>query len=361
MTLWNEILAAYALWPAHDLVLATVVHVSGSAYRRPGARMLVCPDGQRVGMISGGCLDKDVARNARAWTTDAARTVTYDTRGTLLAPQGPYGSGCDGVVQILLERLVAGAHDNPLEIVASCRASGRDLAMASCYSGRTGARWVSGAGPHDVAASLEAALDWAVPRSVQIGAERWLVERLRPEPELVVFGAGDDARPLVAAAAALGWTVRVASESATLATQARFPGAVQILAAPAQTWVEATQTGAASYVVVMTHSYKLDLLLVPALLASDAAWIGLMGPRTRTMGLMRQLVAAGATPSAANLARVQTPVGLDLGADAPNEVALSILSGLVAARNGRAGGLLREASGAIHQDHSGVSRQEVEL
>lgn len=350
MSTWVQILEQYRQLSDEPAVLATVVAVRGSAYRRPGARMLICPDGSRVGMISGGCLDKDVARNAAAWTAAGPRTVSYDTRGTLLEPQGPYGSGCDGVVDILLEPLGEG---NVLDVVGAAFAVGETARFATCYAspsssvGRRVAATQGAAAPAPVQAALERASTHRA-RTVLCGDERWLVEQVRPPVQLAVLGVGDDARPLVAAAAALGWEVRVAGASETAATRARFPAAARVVAGPVEGWLDALGVGPQTYVVVMTHSYRKDLTLLPQLLDGPAAWIGLMGPRSRTMGLMRELVERGCSPTRWDLARVQTPVGVDLGADEPEEVAMSVLAGLIAARNGRAGGLLRDRDGAIH-------------
>ena len=375
--------ASVAAREGESLVLGTVVDVEGSAYRRPGARMVLTGEGARVGMISGGCLDKDVARHAWAWTAEGPRVVLYDTRGDALRPQGAYGSGCDGIVQLLLERLPTPAgRINPLEQLAEVWRSGQEAVMATFVEGvgplgeLVGRRvlWRGEAlerdqgVPEEVALALSGPMreapGWIRPRSVEV---RWgdarltaLVEALSPPPELLIFGAGDDAQPLAAMAASAGWRVRVADAWPALTTPARFPQAEEVRCAPIEQLVAQLQPGRHTHAVVMTHSFNADVALIPALLATEAPYIGLMGPRRRTMNLMRALAEGGSLPDPEALARVQTPVGLDLGADAPEEVAISILGGVVAFRNQRRGGLLRDHDGdAIHDPHQRASAAEV--
>ncbi|MEO1272937.1 MAG: XdhC family protein [Myxococcota bacterium] len=281
---------------------------------------------------------------------------------------------------LLLERLPAPAnHIDPLEQIAAARADGHTLIMATVYEAndqphRVGQRITLTTAPGGnvlqsdpgvssglIAAlrtSLDAAPTWRRPRSVSVDTDQGqitaLVEAIAPPPQLLILGAGDDAQPLAAMASTTGWRVQVADKWPALATAARFPTA-QVTCAPIEGLLADLKPNAHTYAVVMTHSFNDDLILLPDLLRSEVAWIGLMGPRRRTMNLMRTLVADGRLPDPEALARVQTPVGLDLGADAPEEVAVSILGGVVAARNGRAGGLLRDRNdGAIHEPHTHI-------
>lgn len=374
MSLLAEILRASK---SGRYVLGTVVDVAGSAYRRPGARVLIEADGSRHGMISGGCLDKDLTRHAFAWTTDGPVTAMYDTRGDELHPQGAFGSGCDGVVQILLER-----HDGAdsaahrlLAAVERAWSEAQSLTLATIYAAQDdsliGKRIVFGpAGwrdelPEDVCEGLTVlaseARSWRRPRSVSLEREGGdvtaLVETIHPPVELLVLGAGDDARPLVGMASNMGWTVRVVDKWPALATSARFPDAHQVVCCRPGELLDHIEVTRHTRVAMMTHNFEDDLEFLPMLLETETPWIGLMGPRRRTANLMRQLLQRGTLPSPEAFERVQTPVGADLGADAPEEVALSVLAGLVASRNQATAGLLRERdAAAIHEEHQRMIR-----
>ncbi len=355
MTDLHKLLDTHAAEGSPDVVVGTVVDVRGSAYRLPGARVLVQANGQRTGMISGGCLDKHLGRRAWALTEAGPNLVHFDTRGTPLNPRGPYGSGCDGVVEVFLERWGTGA----LSLASLARRAQQescDIDVGTIFAGPDGlvGKRVTRDGhdlgvPDALVAQIRRELR---PRrrskSIDVGDCRVFVETIRPALTLTVFGAGDDVQPLARMASAMGWRVQVADRRSLMAHAKRFPTARVLTANTIAELFEATQIGPHSHILVMTHDYDDDLELLPHLLASPAAFIGLMGPRRRTMQLIQALVASGQAPSKQDLSRVQTPVGVDLGADAPEEVALSVLSGLVAFRNNASGGLLRDKPGAIH-------------
>ncbi len=352
--------------PGHPYVLGTVVDVQGSAYRRPGARVLIERDGTRHGMISGGCLDKDVARHAWAWTENGPICALYDTRADTLHPHGRYGAGCDGVVKILLERVDT---KTPFIQEISASATNRQaLRMLTVYSSHPGHKWT---GHHittqtsvadyepvflrDLQDALTGPFAHKRPYSLLLEHEEHslsvLVEHITPPPSLLILGAGEDARALSRIAQSMGWSVAVADKWPAMLTETRFPGARLHSGSPVDV-AEEIVVGTNVYVVMMTHSFEDDLLFLPRLLASDAPFIGLMGPRSRTVKLLTALAAKGYTVDKEDAARIQTPVGLDLGADAPEEVALSIMGGLLAAKNGASAGLIRDKAGqTIHVKH----------
>lgn len=366
MTTLADILNAARAMPR--AVLGTLVDVRGSSYRRPGARVLVGEDGRRVGMISGGCLEREVVRQAFALTEGGPTLASYDTRGDALRPFGAYGSGCEGIVSLWLERV--GGPSCALGAIEAAWAAGEALGVATVYDAQgagealLGRRATLRAGAWSGDPSVEEVFGeavagawgarWpsAVTASVGGGEVTALVEHLPPPPELLVYGAGDDVQPLVAMAAAMGWAVHVVDRWPALATTARFPQAASVRCVAPEVAGEAVTIRPWTHALLMTHSLRDDLVLLPMLLDSPSPWIGLLGPRRRTMRLMAELASRGRLPDAEALARVQTPAGLDLGAEAPEEVALSVLAGLVAARNGACGGLLRDASGAIHAEHA---------
>jgi xanthine/CO dehydrogenase XdhC/CoxF family maturation factor len=353
LPLWRELETAGA-----DYVLATVVEVQGSSYRRPGACMLLAPDGRRAGTVSGGCLEAQVA--SRAWWLTAngptiQRYSTAEEDGEL-----PYGSGCGGVVFLLLERRpTSGPLLAALEQAFNQRSA---LAVATILEGpQLGRRAFAGLAHnrseipdpsiHLLQDFAESALDDRSPMERQItiqGTELRTWADYRPaRPGLWIFGAGDDAQPLLGLARELGWFVTIADGRSQLATRDRFPLAdeVHVLtigelpgnqkAAPLAALAKLHSQDAA---VLMTHSFEQDARILASLLALDIplAYIGVLGPQRRTRELLAEvarllnLIASTASAIDARiegwLAQLHAPMGLDLGADTPETIALSVLS-----------------------------------
>lgn len=368
----------WSFWSSarEEMVLGTVVDVRGSAYRRPGASVLISRSGERVGMISGGCLDKDLVRKAWAWTENGPSCVLYDTRGDELHPEGRYGSGCDGLVRLFLERVRPGECARvPLMLRNQAREDLNTRVVATVYEASgafgdlLGAREVleegkeSSQGLFRDSGDLQELL-WqqmrehpagSRPVSVTLRNERGsvtaLVEHIEPPLDLLVLGAGDDVRPLVAQAALMGWSTRVADKWPLLATPQRFPGARNVLCGSLNSLRKELRVRASTFVVVMTHNFEDDLTWIPWILERSPAYLGLMGPRRRTAQLFRRLFDRGMAFSSEQLDCVQTPVGLDLGGDLPEEVAMSIIAGVVAYKNGRSGSFLSLIEGKIHDEH----------
>ena len=326
----TAILGALAAQRGTPAVLATLVGVEGSSYRRPGARLLCLADGSRLGSISGGCLEEDLLEQARGvLDSGAARTVTYDTTAENDLVWG-VGQGCQGVVRIFLERLPA---DSPVwvETLRAQLAARRAVPLA-----------VHHGGPAPTGTQLTAALPASVPR-----AEVFL-ETIPVPPALVIFGAGDDAQPLAALAKTLGWHITVADARAAYATPSRFPSAAALIVAPAAELAARADPGAGDFAVILTHRYADDLELLRRLLPHPLAYLGLLGPRKRTDRLLAQLRAEGLAPTGEMLAKLHAPVGLDLGGRTPETVALAILAEVQARRSGCAPGFLRDRPGPIH-------------
>jgi xanthine dehydrogenase accessory factor len=363
LPLWHELEAAGA-----DYVLATVVAVEGSSYRRPGARMLLAQDGRRAGTVSGGCLEAEVARRAWWLTTDGPVVERYST----LEDDGdlPYGSGCGGVVYILLERRkTASPLLQALKAAFDVRTS---LAIATVLEGpHIGQRAFAGldaepivgaasflpppgerlgnreSHPVTLQTELQNLADRALERRIAIERRismegtpvRIWADYRAARPGLWIFGAGDDAKPLLRLARELGWFVAVADGRSHLATQARFASADVVRALPIDELPDAggddlslLPTDAA---VLMTHSFEQDSHILAWLLrgASDSplAYLGVLGPQRRTReALVEAARLLHLEPSSDRverwLAEIHAPTGIDLGADTPATIALSILA-----------------------------------
>jgi len=322
-------------------VLATLVSVEGSSYRRAGARALIAPNGDRLGSISGGCLEEDLMARARQVAATARPVVAiYDTTSENDLVWG-VGLGCHGVVRVLLEPLTS---DAPWLSHAGLALEGGppceiQVVWAAAAGGKLGTD-LSEPSEAGSAAGVEAA---------RPGIFR---QRLSTPPLLLVCGAGDDAQPLVRWGAELGWRVTVADPRPGYATAARFPAAQEVMSGPVTDLVEAVDPGPGAFVIIMTHHYLHDLPLLRALLPRPLAYLGLLGPRKRAAKLLETLEAEGMVITEAMRRRLFAPVGLDLGAEGPEEVALSAVAEMQATLAGRNGRALRERLGPIHDDRA---------
>ena len=315
LPLWRELESTGA-----EYVLATVVKTEGSSYRKPGARMLLAADGRRAGMVSGGCLEAAVARKAW-WLTEDGPAMrpysTYDDDGEL-----PFGSGCGGVIWILLERRKTA--DAVLLALASAWDARKPLAIATVLEGEQIAQRAFGATPEEAQMALG---EGTVPVWVEYCAAR---------PGLWVFGAGDDTKPLVKIARTLGWYVTVADGRSHLATTGRFAEADAVRVLPAG-GLPRLDLHACDAAVVKTHSFEQDARILGALLVGRVmpAYIGVLGPQRRTRELLEEVAKRlDLVPHArlieAWLEQLHAPTGLDLigvgGAQTPATIALSIVA-----------------------------------
>ncbi|NIM01771.1 MAG: XdhC/CoxI family protein [Acidobacteria bacterium] len=350
-------------------VLATVVRVAGSAYRRPGARMLIDADGRTEGMVSGGCLETDLAdRAGDVLRAGASETVVYDMRSPDDIVWG-LGLGCDGEVRVLLEALDPSAVPAWCAFAVETRERRGYAAIATVFEApraeRLGRRcWANDRGAHgpiDVGTDL----DRAMMRSVETALadrrsrnENWeladgtysgLVEVVGPRIRLCVFGAGADALPLVEQAAALDWHVDVFDHREPFADAGRFPRAGVVRC------VDYAGLDAASLKVdgrtaglLMTHHFLHDRSLLERLIELPWAYLGVLGPRRRLERLMEALTEDGLRPSTAARERLHGPVGLDIGSETPQEIALSAVAEIQAVINERDGGRLRKVTRPLH-------------
>jgi xanthine/CO dehydrogenase XdhC/CoxF family maturation factor len=360
LPLWRELETAEV-----DYVLATVVAVEGPSYRKPGARMLLAPDGRRAGTVSGGCLEAEVAK--RAWWLTAQGPVVE--RYSTAEDEGdrPYGSGCGGVVYLLLERrLTAGpllaalqpAFDKRVPLAIATVLEGPGIGQRA-FAGTTASSAAPEVSPSPEDGQLdftlrglaEQSLEQRTPMEERIPIDgslaRVWVDYCLARPGLWIFGAGDDAIPLHRLARELGWFVAVADGRSNLARRERFPVANQVCVLAAaglpRSNLSSISTSDAQLAlfglnstdaaVVMAHSFEQDARVLATLLALDVppAYIGVLGPQRRTRELLVEASRLLGLPGEEQqverwLASVHAPMGLDLGGEAPAAVALSVLA-----------------------------------
>ncbi|WP_018991438.1 XdhC family protein [Aromatoleum toluclasticum] len=356
--------------------LATVVAVEGSTYRRPGARMLVSADGESAGAISGGCLERDVFRQAaRVLHSGEPTVVVYDSTGEDLA-EG-YSLGCNGVVVVLVEPLAPDGSSAMLDFVADCLRRRRRGVVATVFAAqgaggaRIGARLTLGddgslstCGIDDAAlrARLEDSARTALRdgRSTRVrlptpaGQVEAFIELVTPPPALTIFGAGHDAVPVAQFAKALGWQVSVVSRNAGHGIQGRFVGADRVLVADAETALGGLPEDGGAIAVVMTHNYFEDLRVLRALIPRRPRYVALLGPKRRTDRLLAALEDEGLDVRGEVAGWLHGPAGLDIGADTPEEIALAIVAEIRAVIAGCTGGFARVRRGPLHARHEGA-------
>ena len=362
----NEAQAARAA--GKSVALATVVGIEGSAYRLPGARMLIVDGKWIAGSISGGCLEDDVVLRAQqAVARNEPSVAVYDTTSDDDIVFG-VGLGCKGVITILIEPISGVGRALDFMTFAKHCLEQRTSGIAATVirtegktSARVGSRLLmsSGAVQSDIGdAALESALRAAIEGHagntlervvLPAGAALIFVERIDPPTPLVVFGAGHDAMPVVRLAKDLGWHVTLVDHRPAYATAERFPEADRIVVGtPAETLKRVT-LDSDTLALVMTHNYLRDLELLEHLAGSPVRYLGMLGPRRRTDQILGDLKEKGSSPTEDQLARVYAPVGLDIGSEGPTEVAMSILAEMQAVMTQHRGGHLRERKQPIHQ------------
>ena len=382
---------------AEPAALATLVRVKGSSYRKPGARMLCKPDGGQTGVISAGCLETDLlARVASVLASQEPQVAAFDMGSDLDLIWGT-GMGCQGKAQVLLEAVTPGP---PAPWMALCRtllAERRAGAMATVFAARGGAidarvgerfvldgaidaqvgeRFVlDGTGPDRLPGPnlppatgllpapgpVAPALGVALTETLAQGSARTLtlssgpgeldllLEPLLPPFALWIFGAGEHARPLARLAHDLGWWVGLLDHRPALATAERFPEADRIVLGHPPESLLGLPFDPRSAALVVSHVYEQDRQAMAALLQQPLGYLGLQGNRSRSARLLKELQEAGLVLTDRQRRILHIPAGFDLGAEAPEAIALSMLAEIQAVLSGHSGASLRERAGAIHQ------------
>jgi xanthine/CO dehydrogenase XdhC/CoxF family maturation factor len=368
----REILDRVSAFAADERgVLATVFDVRGSGYRLPGARMLILANGDTFGTVSGGCLEADLLERARRlMASGRAEVFTYDTTDDEDSVFS-MNMGCRGVIRILLEPI--GKENSLLQAFKATLSNRERQAIATLVSAvtsgdvRVGSRMFydpvhghtsdnlprflterSEPGKkieHFFASGRECDLEtFQIPE----GSFEFNFENVESPISLLIFGAGADAVPMARIASEMGWPVTVQDHRPAYLTAERFPSAEKrvLLNSDASIGTPAPDTRTAA--VVMNHNYGRDREILAQLLPSNVFYIGMLGPKRRTEQVLEELAARGTSFTDLQMDRVYAPVGLDIGADTPESIALSIAGEIESVSRKRRGGHLRDRDGPIY-------------
>jgi len=351
------------------MILATVVDVVGSGYRRAGARMLIDANGYSIGTVSGGCLEADVLERAkRILKTGEAAVITYDTTKDENSVFG-LGMGCRGVIRVLLESVTKESNvlksfdsvikNREMEVVATLIAGENNVNVGGrvFYNHIEQFNFVNLPNSFENLESLKAdCLKIYVGENTSAvenyqtatGATEFFIERLAPPLNLLLFGAGFDALPVVRFAKELGWRVCVIDHRAAFANKERLPEADEVIVSRAEDLPDKLFADENSAAVVMTHNYERDREILYRLLNSKCRYIGALGPKKRTSNLIQELCDEGRGFDENELKQIHAPIGLDIGSETPEEIALAVVAEIKTALSNRRGGFLRERKSSIN-------------
>ena len=359
--------------------LASVVHLEGSSYRRPGARMLINDEGQLTGAISGGCLEGDALRKALLVIAQQhAKLVTYDTNDEEDVSVG-LQLGCAGIIQVLFEPIDMNAEMNPIALLRKVITSRQKSVLVTLFSTEEKHKpqigtcllleednTITGDIPFaeikeaiimEVHSVMKSQASVFKKYSIENSTVTAFIEFLHPPVSMVVVGAGNDAIPLVNIATTLGWDVSVVDGRNTHARPGRFASACQVFAGKPENVLDPIRIDEKTVFVLMTHNYNYDLAMLKILLERNVFYIGVLGPKKKLVRMLDELtdkahpddmIGRGMKLSEKQLNSIYGPVGLEIGAETAEEIAVSIIAEINAVFTGKKGRSLRDSKNFIH-------------
>ncbi len=350
--------------------LATLVQVQGSSYRQPGARMLVTDDGQLTGAISGGCLEGDALRKALlVMSQQKPMLVTYDTTDEDDAKLG-VGLGCNGIIQVLIEPINTALPANPIQFLKQVISKRQKAVVVTLFSLQNR----KGIQPGTCLLQLESgeiygsisnkefqrelikevenvlAGQASCIKDINSANEHFtaFIELLKPAISLIVVGAGNDAIPLTRMANVLGWQITLIDGRSNYATGERFPLAHKIIVTKPEKALSQIVIDDHTVFVLMTHNYNYDLAILRQLIPANTVYTGVLGPKKKLERMLDELREEGNYITNEEISKIYGPVGLDIGAETSEEIALSITAEIKAILSKKLGQPLRDNSETIH-------------
>jgi xanthine dehydrogenase accessory factor len=365
----RDIISAFneAQQQGRQTALATVVHVEGSSYRRPGARMLVEDNGRMTGAISGGCLEGDALRKALlAINQKQNKLVTYNTLDEDDISLGVQ-LGCNGIVHILFEPIDTNNINNPIALLENCLQQRQHSVVITMFSLEN----YHGHQPgtcffFDVETANQNISNRNILNELKKDAAIVLktkssllkhysdneltafIELIEPPVSLIIVGGGNDALPMADMATILGWQTTVIDGRVTHANKQRFPKVRQLIVGKPEEAIKQVAVDERTVIILMTHNYNYDLSMLGLLLKKNSTYIGVLGPKKRLQRMLAELEEEGQVISDEQKMMLYGPTGLDIGAEAAEEIALSVLAEIKAVLSKRNGASLRDRQETIH-------------
>ncbi|MEP5611152.1 MAG: XdhC/CoxI family protein [Cyclobacteriaceae bacterium] len=350
-------------------VLATVVHVEGSSYRRPSARMLVDENGITTGAISGGCLEGDALRKALYALVQKKNTlITYDTSDEEDAIVGAQ-LGCNGIIQVLFEPIDENNEHNPISLLTQAVEKRKACVLVSLFDlknkkGEHPGTSLLVAGETSGSIENKSISDRVISDANEVIKKRTslfreyvgdavhqnvFIEYFAPPVSLVIVGAGNDVQGLAKMAETLGWNIYVVDGRPTHAKEERFVPSCQVIVSKPEVILENITIDDQTAFVLLTHNYNYDLAVLKCLLDyNEVPYIGILGPKKKFRRMLDDLKEQSIEIPSERMAKIFAPVGLEIGAETPEEIAISILSEIKAVLSGVEGRSLRNKQEPIH-------------
>ncbi|MBD8489348.1 XdhC family protein [Echinicola sp. CAU 1574] len=371
----KSIISAYnsAKKDGKSAALATVVHVEGSSYRGPGARMLVADDGKLTGAISGGCLEGDALRKAlMVMMQGKPLTQTYDTSDEYDAIIG-VGLGCEGIIRVLIEPIDQNDPMNPIRILEQATLQREAAVLVTIFDLNQPRSVHQGTIIYAVEGQIENRERFNIDLSKSIsdvlsnqrssfrnleyqGKELTAFMQYLPAPiRLVIAGAGNDIIPLVEMAEILGWEMILLDGRPSYADHHRFPNCQVIIGQPEKV-LDQVQLDPRTAVLLMTHNYNYDRALVKRLVQLKPKYVGMLGPRKKWESIKKEMKSEKGSLLTFPM---YSPVGLDVGAETAEEIALAIISEIKAVFSNRTGTFLHKFKDSIHPERNNISLEEL--
>ncbi|MFN6072955.1 MAG: XdhC family protein [Bacteroidota bacterium] len=368
----REIINAYNKARKNEkrLALATLVHLNGSSYRRPGARMIVDEEGQLTGAISGGCLEGDALRKAVFCIhTQIPKLVVYDTSDEEDATIG-IQLGCSGIIQVLFEPIDENDPLNPIELLKKAIHKRQNTVLVTLYApqikkgdtvgtsmlledsgefhNNSSFQFVPETLMQDIKETLTIKKSSFKSYNLNDNTFNAFLSFISPPISLIIVGAGNDAIPLQSIAETLGWEVTIVDGRHTYAKIERFSSACQIIVSKPEKVLQQIPIDEKSVFVLMTHNYNYDYAILKALLDKNVTYIGALGPKKKLDNMITDLKAENIFLNERQKNILYGPVGLELGAETPAEIALSITAEIMSVMHNKKGGSLRNLLTEIH-------------
>ncbi len=354
--------------------LATIVNTLGSTYRQVGAKMLITENGEMVGTLSGGCVENDIFHYTKRIIKKPI-LIDYDATSAEEDLNWGFGLGCKGAVKILLEKLDRASNLSPLNLISQCLENKQNGAIATVFSVegkidlKIGSRYLiypddtiktdienldlKNAIANDTITAKNTGKSTVNKYHLPSSSVTVFIEVIKPPTSLIVFGADRDALPVVKLAKAIGWQVTVVDCRALAETDRRFAIADRIILTSRDILNQQISVDEKTVTVVMTHNYFDDREIIKFLLPTSIPYLGVMASKNRIAKIIQEL-----NPPQSQLAKLYSPIGLDIGADTPAEIASAIVAEIQAVLANRNAGFNKHRSLPLHQ-RSEVRQKQV--